>query len=133
MVEEPEESKKLALAAAIASGVRIHRWAKENGVPKTTAYRWADEPTVRIAAQGVRRRMLDRVAGAMTRRCAFAAGRITLLASDAQSESVQLNALKTILTEAMRIAKYSDLEARMAEFEEKLRRDPQSFSPLPRR
>jgi hypothetical protein len=28
------------------------------------------------------------------------------------------------------IARYTDLETRMAEFEEKLRRDPQSFSPL---
>ena len=132
MDDESEESKRLALAAAIASGVRISRWAKENGVPKSTAYRWANEPTVRIEAQAVRRRMLDRVAGTMTRRCTFAVRRITHLASDAQSESVQLNALKTILTDAMRIARYSDLEARMAEFEEKLRRDPQSFSPLPR-
>jgi hypothetical protein len=46
-------------------------------------------------------------------------------------ESVQLNALKTILTDAMRIARYTDLETRMAEFEEKLRLDPQSFSPMP--
>ena len=30
------------------------------------------------------------------------------------------------------IAKYSDLEGRMAEFEEQMRRDPQDFSPLPR-
>jgi hypothetical protein len=35
------------------------------------------------------------------------------------------------LTESMRIATYSDLEARMAEFEEELRRDPTSFAPLP--
>ena len=32
----------------------------------------------------------------------------------------------------MRIAKYSDLEARRAGFEEQLRRDPQRVSPLPR-
>jgi hypothetical protein len=133
MDEEPEESKKLGLAAAIASGMRISRWAKENGVPKSTAYRWADEPAVRIEAQAVRRRMLDRVVGTMTKRCAFAVSRITHLASDAESETVQLNALKTILADAMRIAKYADLEARMAEFEEKLRRDPQRFAPLPPR
>jgi hypothetical protein len=47
-------------------------------------------------------------------------------------ESVHIIALKSILTDAMRIARYTDLETRMAEFEEKLRLDPQRFSPLPR-
>ncbi len=77
---------------------------EENGVPKSTACRWAQDPAVRIEAQAVRRRMLNRVAGTMIRRCAFAAGRINALPSDGQSESVQLNAAKLILTESMRIA-----------------------------
>ncbi len=47
-------------------------------------------------------------------------------------ESVQLNGLEPILTDAMRIARYADLETRMAEFEEKVRCDPRSFSLLPR-
>ncbi len=47
-------------------------------------------------------------------------------------ESVQLNALKTILTDGMRTANYLDLEKRVAEFEDRLCRDPESFSPLPR-
>ena len=37
-----------------------------------------------------------------------------------------------ILTDAMRVAKYAELETRMPEFEKQLHRDPQSFSPLPR-
>ena len=47
-------------------------------------------------------------------------------------ESVQLKALKTILADAMRIARYTDLETPMTAFEEKLRLDSQSLSPLPR-
>ena len=47
-------------------------------------------------------------------------------------ESVQLNALEPILTDAVRNARYTDLETRTAEFEEKLRLDPQRFPPLPR-
>ncbi len=133
MVEEFEEPKKLGLAAAIAQGISIRSWASKNDVPKTTACRWALEPQVKIEAQKIRRRMLDRIAGAMTKRGAFALSGIIRLANEAQSESVQLNAFKTILTDAMRIARYADLETRMAEFEEKLRRDPQCFSPLPRR
>jgi hypothetical protein len=68
----------------------------------------------------------------MTSRRVFALSGITRLASEAESESVQLNALKTILTDAMRIARYNDLDTCMDEFEEKLRLDPQRFSPLPR-
>ena len=132
MIEEIEEPKKLGLAAAIARGISIHSWAKKNDVPKTTAYRWAQEPQVRIEAQAIRRRMPDRVAGAMTKRGVFALDGITRLASESESESVQLNALKTILADALRNARYTDLETRMAAFEEKLRRDPQCFSPLPR-
>jgi len=36
-------------------------------------------------------------------------------------------------TPQITVSRFSDLETRMHEFEEKLRRDPQSFSPLPRR
>jgi len=133
MIEEFEEPKKLGLAAAIAQGISIRSWAKKNDVPKTTACGWALEPKVKIEAQRIRRQMLDRVAVAMAKRGVFALSGITRLASEAESESVQLNALKTILTDAMRIARYTDLETRIAEFEEKLRRDPESFSPLPRR
>ncbi len=47
-------------------------------------------------------------------------------------EPVHLNALKTNPPDAMRIPRYTDLETRMAEFEETLRINPQSISPLPR-
>ena len=70
MVEEPEkpdECKKLGLAAAIASGKSISRSAKENGVPKSTVCRRAQDPAVRIEAE-IRRRMLDRAVGSMTSR-----------------------------------------------------------------
>jgi hypothetical protein len=133
MFEEPEEeSKKLLLAAAIARGLQVRSWAKKHGVPERTAYRWAADPKMRSEVQAMRRRMLDRIAGAMTVRCGFALKGIVGLAEYAESETVKLNALKTILTDSMRIAKYSDLEVRMAEFEEELRRDPESFAPLPR-
>ena len=68
MVEEPEapeESKKLGLAAAIASGMSISRWARQNGVPKTTACRWAQDDTLRAKVHVIRRRVLDRAVGAL--------------------------------------------------------------------
>ncbi len=129
MIEEFEEPKKLGLAAAIArEALTSSSWAIKNDVPKTTAYRWAQEPKVQD------RRLDDsppdarsRGGLAMTMRSVFAAPGFTRLASDAESETVQLNAVKTILTDAMRIARYTDLETRMAEFEEKLRLVPSAF------
>ena len=50
--EEFEDPKKMGLAEAIARGVSICSWARKNDVPKTTAYRWAQEPQVRIEAAG---------------------------------------------------------------------------------
>jgi hypothetical protein len=133
MVEELEEPKKLGLAAAIARGVSVRSWARKNDVPRTTAQRWAKETSVRTEAQTIRRAMLDQFVGAMASRSALVVRGITGLAKDAESESVKLNALKTIMGQMMSVAKYSELEGRIAEFEEELRRDPQSFAPLPRR
>jgi hypothetical protein len=133
MVEEPEEDKKLGLAAAIARGVSIRRWANANGVCARTAQRWAKEALVRTEAQAIRRQMLDEFIGAMASRSGLVVKGISALAQDAQSESVKLSALKAILAQMVSVARYSELEGRIAEFEEELRRDPQSFAPLPPR
>ena len=49
-----------------------------------------------------------------------AADGIVTLAKEAESESVQLRAWRAILADNMAVAKFSDLEYRMAEIEEQL-------------
>ena len=49
-----------------------------------------------------------------------AADGITRLAKGAESESVQLRAWRAIIADQMAVAKFSDLEYRMTEIEEKL-------------
>ena len=60
------EAPKTQLALAIAQGMPITKWAKNNNVPRRTAFRWATEPKVRAMVESCRRRALDRAIGQMS-------------------------------------------------------------------
>jgi hypothetical protein len=120
MGEEHREATKTQLALALAQGVTVTRWARENNVPRPTVYRWARDPKIRNAIESCRRRTLDRAIGMMVKRAPWTVGEITTLAGQAESESVRLRALKTIFSEMMAVSKYSGLESRMANIEERL-------------
>ena len=61
--EEIPLSQHDQLAMAIAQGKSIAGWARQNGVPRRTAQRWATEPDVRRQVEDWRRRVLDRALG----------------------------------------------------------------------
>jgi len=119
--EELPETKKTHLAVAIAQGQSAAAWARDNGVSRSTAYSWASEPNVRRAVEACRRRTLDRAISRMTRRTPWACDRIAELAEAAESESVQLSALRSIFCDVMAVAKFSNLEHRVAQIEEDYR------------
>jgi hypothetical protein len=121
MQDELCQSKKTKLALAIARGESITLWARENEVPRRTAYRWAREAEVRRAVEEYRRWSLSRAIGRMTTLALKAADGIAKLAKGADSESVQLRAWRALLIDQLAIAKFSDLEHRMLEIEEELR------------
>jgi len=116
--QELPKAKKILLAAAIAEGESVDEWARENGVHRGTAFRWAREPSVRRVVEACRRRTLDQAIGRMTKRTPWACERIAMLAEAAESESVQLRALRSIFSDVMAVAKFSNLEHRVAEIEE---------------
>jgi hypothetical protein len=113
MSQEPRERNKFSLAVALARGSSIRRWARANNVPRETARRWAHEPDVRLMIETVRRRAIDRAVGELAGRSSWAAGRICKLARAAESESVQLGALKSILSDMIAVSNYSGLEERL--------------------
>ena len=92
--EEAPLSKHDQLALAIAQGKSIAHWARQNDVPRRTAYSWANKPEVRRLVADYRRRKLDRALAWMTGRSLWAAQRLTTLAETAESESVQLRRRK---------------------------------------
>ena len=60
MIGESANSQKMLLAAAIAEGTAVAKWASSNEVPERTAYYWAEEP-------GPWARMTATVVGGKTR------------------------------------------------------------------
>ena len=56
----------------------------------------------------------------MAGRAMWAYNQIANLAEGAESESVQLRALRSIVSDVVAVSKFSDLEYRMAEIEEQL-------------
>jgi len=111
--QELPKAKKIQLAAAIAQGESVAGWARDNGVPRSTAFGWAREPNVRRTVEACRRRTLDRAIGRMTKRTLWASERVAELAKAAESESVQLRALRSIFEDVMAVAKFSNLEVRL--------------------
>jgi hypothetical protein len=115
---ELPNAKKIQLAVAIAQGHSVARWARDNGVHRSTAFRWASEPDVRSAVETCRRRTLDRAIGRMTTRAPWACDQIAALAEGADSQSVRLRALGLMFRDVMAVSKFSNLERRMAKLEE---------------
>jgi len=119
--EEVPLSQRDQLAMAVAQGKSIAGWARQNGVPRRTAQRWAAEPDVRRQVEDWRRRILDRALGYMAGRSMWAVKGIAKLGADAESESVQLRARRAVLSDQIAVSKFSNMEYRMAEIEEEIR------------
>jgi len=120
MPGEHRESKKAQLALALAQGQSVSDWARTNLVPESTAFRWAKDRKVRRLVAALRRRFLDQAVGLLASNAAGAASRILKLGEIAASESVQLRALRAILTDAVAVAEFATMEERLGYVEEQL-------------
>jgi len=118
---EIPRGNKTELAVAIARGDCIRKWAHSNGVPERTAYGWASEPEVRRMVETCRRRTLDRAIGRMNSSTIWVTDRIALLAKEADSQSLQFKALRSIISDVMAVSKFSNIEHRLTELEEDFR------------
>jgi len=121
MSGEARESRKAQFALALAQGCSAAAWARANDVAGRTADRWAADPKVRSSVDACRRRALDRAVGRLARRATWAADQIIELGRGAESESVKLRALRSILSDMMTVSQFATLEERVAEVEEQLR------------
>jgi hypothetical protein len=99
MTGESAISQKMPLAAAIAEGTAVAKWASTNEVPERTAYRWAAEPEVRSEIESIRRRALDEAIGRLAKRATWAVDGTVTLGEDAASESVRLSALRAVMSD----------------------------------
>jgi len=118
--ENRNQDQRDQFAVAMAMGQRVSAWAKQNGVPKRTCYDWRQTKEYKVAVRDVRRRAFDRAVGHFARNLTKAADRIVLLAIEADSQSVQLQASRAILRESLRVRDHVDLEEQMEDIERRL-------------
>jgi len=97
--KELHRGNKTKLTLGIAQGQSVREWARASGVPERTDDARARDPKVRCTVETCRRRTLDRAIGHMNRRAIWASDRIAELAKSAESESVQLRALRSIFSD----------------------------------
>ena len=90
------------------------------GASERTAFRWAQDPKVRREVEACRRRVVNQAIGRLTGMTTKAADRISTLAQEADSESVQLRAWRGVLADLMSVSKFSVLEYHMTEIEEEI-------------
>jgi hypothetical protein len=115
------KTTKDQLAIALAQGVSIKVWARTQNAPLSTVYRWAKDPAVRREVEVHRRRAIDRAVSLMTKRMGWAANGIAKLARTSKSDSVKLGAFRSIFNDMMKVTRFSGMEERVTEIEEKMR------------
>ena len=125
MSEEIPEEPKSKLAYWIAQGKSIAVWARQNGVHRGTAYRWAKQAEVREIVNWWRRQSMDRALGRMARRSSRAADGILRWAEEL-SQSRSGCAWRAILNDQMQVAQFADLEYRMTELEQEIKAEKQA-------
>ncbi len=121
MTGEVRNGLKTQLAFAIAQGKSVAMWARDRQVPRSTAFRWANDPNVRCAVESRRRRALDRVIDRMARCAKRACHENVKLAKAAESESAKLRALRAIFSDVFAVSKPPDMKHRIAKIEQRLR------------
>jgi hypothetical protein len=118
--EQPNPDQQYQFALAMATGQKVSVWAKKNGVPIRTCYNWQKTKEYKLTVQQVRRRSVDRAVGHISRNLTKAADRIALLATEAESESVQLQAARALLKAFIVVREHGDLGELMTDIERRL-------------
>jgi len=118
--ERRNQNQRDQFAIATALGQRVSVWAKQNGVPRRTCYHWRKTPGHNITVQEVRRRVLNCVVRRFARNLTKAIGRVALLATESESESVRLRAARAVIRESLRFRVHADLGEQIVDIERRL-------------
>jgi hypothetical protein len=115
----PEVHEDLALA--VARGVPLVRWAKQQGIPERTARDWASKPEFKATVASVRRRIIDRTVGKLVASSTAAVTAMVRIMERSNNDYVKLTACRTILEQTLSWSSHHDLEQRLAALEEEVR------------
>jgi hypothetical protein len=86
--QDPE--KIASLATCLASGGSIPQWAKAQGVPRRTAYRWASDGQVKAQVQTLRQGLIGDAVGQLAAAAATAVETLQGLLAATQPPGIRL-------------------------------------------
>lgn len=105
------------LMAALAAGKTVRDAAAEAGVSDRTVFRRLEQVDFRQRVADMRARMVEAAAGRLADAAGAACARLKSLL-EAESESVQLGAARTILEQTVRLRELLEIESRLKKLEE---------------
>jgi len=108
------------LALHVASGGSVAAFARDQDVPRRTAYLWRKSPGFQSKVDGFRDRILDRLVGRLARLGGKAVSEIGVLATKGESETVRLAACRDILNDLISIGSYAATARQFAAMESRL-------------
>ncbi len=121
MESEGNETKIEQLAIGVASGLSIHRAAKNLGIPDTTARRWAREASFKPIVEKHRGDIIDEAVGKLSRVSSKAAKTLCELLGPDHSDDVRLKAARAILDGLIMVRDHITISERLNALEDQLK------------
>jgi hypothetical protein len=109
-----------SLLMALACGATVENAARQAGVSPRTAYRRLADAAFRQRLQTLRGDMVSRTAGTLTAAASEAVRTLLELMKNPTSSAVRLGAARAVLEIGMKLREMADLEARLAELEQRI-------------
>lgn len=118
MAENVRSNRVEIFLVSIASGKTVREAAREVGVAERTAYRWLQESGNRQRINELRSEYCEQAVGKLAH-CSLQAALTMQELLDSASDSIRLNAARSILDFGMQLRQFSEFEVRIQQLEER--------------
>ncbi len=118
-----ESNRKLLiqeLAQTVAIGENTSTWCETHGIEPATVHDWQRRDTFQQIVAEVRSRAVDHSIGKMAKNLGAAVERIVTLVEEAESQSLQLTAAKTLIDKLLLVQNHAELRNELRQLEERL-------------
>ncbi len=120
MAEPTSKSLIRELAQAVAAGEDVSTWCEKRGVQSATASEWQRRNSFQQRVAELRHHAVDRAVGKMATNLGKAVERIVTLVEEAESQSVQLTASKTLIDKLLLVQNHAELRNELRRLDERL-------------
>jgi hypothetical protein len=118
--QEAIETQRAKLAAAMAAGISITKWSRDNEVSRRTAFNWASDPAFKARVERMRGRVVDQAIGSLTAYVKKAISTIARIAENGESDAVKLAAARAIVEKLIDVSSHVKLRSELEEMTKRL-------------